>query len=400
MLKFKYLFLIYFIGVIILKGIIYYLKKFGNKSFFELPFNEIDSLILAQITYLNLDVYSNNPTEKTYIKDVVKKENKRKLVYKTMVHKMNEKLVDAIPKTTRYDNVYFKHWNNDIKFDVMKKSSDAKQFFAMTYFLDDFLFISYRGTDLTLVGWEEDFNLTYEEEVPSQKEAVKYLNNIYDKYHLPMIVAGHSKGGNLATYACAFCNSEVLDHINHIYSFDGPGFSNPNIFESPQFIKMRDKLTTVSAHISLVALMLYHVDNIEFLDTKGFLFMQHAAFNWKIDKNMKLKRCKDNSFESKLFDEMVVEVMKNVSESERKKFGEILFQIAKEKPESNLIDIKNCPIKYFKGINTRKKNLSSEAEIFYNYILRKIRLSITTVIKRKAKLEGYSIKTLKKDFRI
>lgn len=383
-----------------MKGIIYYLKKYGNKSFDELPFNEIDSLILAQISYLNIDVFAKNPNEKTYLKDVIKKKYKARLVYQTMVHKMNEKLVNVFPSTTRYDNVYFKHWTNDIKFDIANKSSDAKQFFALTYFLDNFLFIAYRGTDLTIVGWEEDFNLTYENEIPSQRDAVKYLNNMYDLYHRPLIVAGHSKGGNLATYAAAFCNKEVLDHIITIYSFDGPGFSNQNILHSAQFNDMKDKLITFSARISLVAIMLYHVDDIEFLNTRGFLFMQHAAFNWKIEEPNRLKRIKENSIESKIFGEIVDEVMKNINFSERKKFGKILFTLAKENPKSNLVDIKRRPISYFKGIYERKKTLSKAKRTFYNYILRKIRYSIKVVLRRRTGLKRHRMKTLKKDFRI
>lgn len=383
-----------------MKGIIYFLKKYGNTSFKELPFNEIDILILAQISYLNVDVYANNPNEKTYLKDVIKKEFRTRLVDKTMVHKMNEKLVNAFPNTTRYDNVYFKHWTNDIRFDIAKKSSAAKQFFAMTFFIDDFMVIAYRGTDLTLVGWEEDFNLTYENEIPSQAEAVKYLNNIYNLYKLPMYVCGHSKGGNLATYASAFCNPQALDQIISIYSFDGPGFSNKIILNSSQFTKMREKLHTLSAHISLVALLLYHVDDIEFIDSKGFLFMQHAAFNWKIDGNDKLLRIKDNSIESKVFDEIVIEIGKNVTLSERKKFGEILFLLAKDNPESNLVDIVHRPISYLYGIIKRRRTLSSPKFVFYKYILRKIRSSIKTVLARRVGFNDHRMKTLKKDFRI
>ena len=383
-----------------MKGIIYFLKKYGNSSFDELPFNEIDILILAQISYLNVDVYANNPNEKTYVKDVIKKEYRTRLVDKTMVHKMNEKLVNVFPDTTRYNNVYFKHWTNDIRFDIAKKSSDAKQFFAMTFFLNDFMVIAYRGTDLTLVGWEEDFNLTYEEEVPSQTEAVKYLNNIYDLYKIPMYVCGHSKGGNLASYAAAFCNPLALDKIISIYSFDGPGFSNNNILNSPQFTKMREKLHTLSAHISFVALLLYHVDDIEFIDSKGFLFMQHAAFNWKIDGNNKLLRIKENSIESKIFDEIVIEIGKNITLTERKKFGEILFLLAKENPESNLVDIVHRPISYLYGIIKRRKTLSKSKLVFFKYILRKIRRSIKTVLARRVGFKGHRMKTLKKDFRI
>ena len=38
-----------------MKNIIYYMKKFGDRTLDEIPFNEVDSLILCQLSYLNYE---------------------------------------------------------------------------------------------------------------------------------------------------------------------------------------------------------------------------------------------------------------------------------------------------------------------------------------------------------
>ncbi len=44
----------------------------------------------------------------------------------------------------------------------------AAQFSATTFACDGFVFVAFRGTDASLVGWREDFNLALESPVPSQ----------------------------------------------------------------------------------------------------------------------------------------------------------------------------------------------------------------------------------------
>ena len=47
-----------------MKSINYFLKKFGHKTFEEFLFNEVDSLIFCQISYLNLQSFVQSIDEK------------------------------------------------------------------------------------------------------------------------------------------------------------------------------------------------------------------------------------------------------------------------------------------------------------------------------------------------
>ena len=112
--------------------------------------------------------------------------------------------------------------------------SMEKQFSALTCLLeDDVMLITYRGTDNTLVGWKEDFNMTFLDTIPSQKEAVQYLEAMAIAYpDRRIILCGHSKGGNLAVYAAAFCSFAIQNRIQRVYNHDGPGFFRRNAASS------------------------------------------------------------------------------------------------------------------------------------------------------------------------
>ena len=55
-----------------------------------------------------------------------------------------------------------------IRYQSVFDTARAAQFSATTFACDEFVFVAFRGTDASLVGWREDFNLALESPVPSQ----------------------------------------------------------------------------------------------------------------------------------------------------------------------------------------------------------------------------------------
>lgn len=349
-----------------MKNILWYLKKYGNESFEKLPFNEIDALIFSEIGYLNLELFSNDQNEKVYIKDVLKKENAKKLAYGSTVRLKNEKLCIAIEKTSRYNDVYFKHSR------YILDNEKVEQFFATTFFINDFIYVVYRGTDLTITGWEEDLNMSFLNEVPSQKDAAIYLMDIINLYNKKIMIGGHSKGGNLALYAAIFSERDVKDFIIKIYDFDGPGFLDKDILKSDDFVYIKDRLVAMSSTVSMVAMTLYNVDEIEFLKTKGLGLLQHDPFNWKLESNNRFKRVKINSISSRRFENFNKQFITKTTKEERKRYIETLAKIAKEKPDSSLLDIRRRPFRYLKKMRERRKLLDKESSIFYKMMSKRI----------------------------
>ncbi len=359
-----------------MKNMITYLKKYGNTSFDELPFNEIDSLILSQIGYLNLDLFINDPNDEIFLKDVLNKKNAKMLAEATMTRKDNIKLCKTFPRTTRYDVVYYKHLISEINYD------ECEQFFGVSFFLKDFTYISYRGTDLTLAGWIENANMAYLETIPAQQAALDYLKKISMLYDKPLIVGGHSKGGNLALYASMYIDKEIQDRIIDVYDFDGPGFREKSIFKEDYYLNIEKKLHVMSSTMSVVAMLLYNPDKIEFLKTSGFTVLQHNPFNWHV-KDYSFIRVKRNSITSRYFEKSVSTFFRLVSYEDRERFVGILKYIVRDNPKSSLLDIKRHPLRYFTHMRRRKKLLPLDDLLFYKKIMKLMRTSFKVILKKK-----------------
>ena len=136
--------------------------------------------------------------------------------------------------------------------------------------------------------------------------------------------------------------------------------------------------------MSVVALLLYNADKIEFLKTSGFTVLQHNPFNWHV-KGTSLIRIKRNSITSRYLEKSVTRFFSIMNFGDRKKFFNILFFIAKDNPKSSLLDIKRHPLRYLLGIKRRKKELSKEEFVFYKYVTKTIRISFTSTFKESVK---------------
>lgn len=88
----------------------------------------------------------------------------------------------------------------------------------------DFAYVGFRGTDDTFTGWRENFDMAVDPPVPAQAMAADYLRSVARYLPRRLYVGGHSKGGNLATYAALRAPEEVRARIERVFDHDGPGF--------------------------------------------------------------------------------------------------------------------------------------------------------------------------------
>ena len=157
-----------------------------------------------------------------------------------------------------------------------------KQFAAVTLLLPDgTAFVAYRGTDNTLVGWKEDFNLSFACPVPAQISALEYLLEVAQKYPLPLRVGGHSKGGNLAVYAAACAPAAIQDRIIHVYSNDGPGMDEAT-FQSDSYARISQKLRSIVPQSSVIGILLQHPEDYMVVKSNAFGIFQHSPFSWQV----------------------------------------------------------------------------------------------------------------------
>jgi len=257
-----------------------YLKWRGDLSFKTHPFNEIDALILTELVYIHLDNIVPKVGEDGVI--TIQEANARyeKSTEREMLfYKQKEELFDALAFSPRFEGLTLGNFVNT--YDEVAQQQFAAMHVNITPYLT---FIAFRGTDSTVVGWREDFNMSYMMPVPAQQSAVDYVDQtakgLFKKYWL----GGHSKGGNLAVYSGVFCNPKIQKKIIKINSFDGPGF-NRKMVDDPAYKAVEGKISAFVPEGSIVGMLMEHEEDYKVVESTEFGLLQHEGFSWQVDRD-------------------------------------------------------------------------------------------------------------------
>lgn len=256
-----------------------YISWRGDLTFAQSPFNEVDNLILACFSYVNLDRIPAVTRQKGIeLKKLVKEFKKLHTIKELEADKSFIRLAPfmmfEMAESVRFGNCVIRNYVNEIVTEA------EQQFSAVEIVLEDGTsYVSFRGTDDTIIGWKEDFNLSTGV-VPAQKRAVEYMQRISDKASGMLRVGGHSKGGNLAIYGSVMCKS-VHDKILEIYSNDGPGFSK-EFQESPETAEMMPKIIRIIPEYSIIGTLLEHEKQPIIVASTSRGLLQHDGFSWEV----------------------------------------------------------------------------------------------------------------------
>lgn len=258
-----------------------YIKKHQDESFKEFSFTEVDNLIFSLLPYVNFtDIVPAFKKNKITIKEANKKIQEKDDKIRGIFISNSYKMLDLMSKTKRYSNIYLYNYMNVV--------NDEMQFAALTLKLDDnSIYISFAGTDTSIIGWEEDFKMAYMYPGASQKYASIYLNKAISLFDHYIRVGGHSKGGNLAISASMNASKLNKRKIKEIYNNDGPGFLKEQV-ESKKYKSIEDKIKMYVPKDSIIGMILYHTPDYNVVKSKGFNIIQHDAFKWI---------CNDSEFE-------------------------------------------------------------------------------------------------------
>lgn len=381
-----------------MKNIIYYMKKFGDRTLDEIPFNEVDSLILCQLSYLNYEnlVPGLDELDEDILFSELIEEDMMiiKLCQGTFDVKLNRKLLKLIRKKERFKNLRLNYYHR--KFNPRA----LKQFCGVTFILDRYAHVTYQGTDPSMIGWKEDFMMSILDEIPAQFEAVKYLEEVAKIYHGPLFVGGHSKGGNLAYYAVLKCNPHIRERIMRVFNFDGPGFKTNDIYHTEAYYEIKSRMIKVVPKDTIVGLLMHHNDAHMVVECYGAHFLQHDVFTWKINKIGHLNFLSSTSIKYKVFDKASTEWMESIIDDDRKHFTETFFTLLGAMGNVSVLDAIKHPFTYWKTVRRKYKKMSVEdrkflLDIFNSYgkISKRIRKEFK---ERKKKLR--ELKRLNKDF--
>lgn len=318
-------------------NIIDYLDWRGDLPFALSPFCEVDNLILSMLSFINYSDIVSNDILGTPVKLSECYEKKKSIesheYFGKIIPKETYDLFVKAATSKRFENTYVTFFRNETNI------QETKQFAAVTFILpDDSLFIAYRGTDDSIVGWREDFNLSFSTQTMSQKSAVDYLTSIASVYGGDIRLGGHSKGGNLAVYAAVFAPAEIQDRIITAYSNDGPGFVE-EIVNSAEFKKMENKLLTIVPQSSLIGMLLEHKEDHHVIEStnKTGLF-QHNPFSWTV-LGTSFTHLTGLSKSGKRHDEVVSNWLRGISPEERRIFTEALFNVIESTGATTLTEL-------------------------------------------------------------
>ena len=242
-----------------MSNIIDYMKWRGDLTFAQDSFNEIDNLILSQLVYVELNNIVPGDEEPTIslldaAKLFFKQNNEQELLDHVSMTKNAILVFKEMAKSVRFKNVQLSRYVNDIN------EQEQSQFSAITIKLpDNSTYIAFSGTDATLVGWHEDFNMLYLKQTPGQEKSLAYLNAL-GNLDTPLRLGGHSKGGNFAIYAGMYCEKSLRDQIIAIYNNDGPGFSK-DVVASAAYQNLLPLITTIVPESSVVGRLFEHQED-------------------------------------------------------------------------------------------------------------------------------------------
>lgn len=315
-------------------GIIFdYLDQVAYDSIYDTPFNELDMLMLTEITYLPFDQIVSDQMSPDCTCRLFEAAEKVPQDLSMLVTKNRLKLLEKVASSTRFKNIKLMGYVNDIDPDVQK------QFAAMIFKIKpDSYVLTFRGTDDSIIGWKEDFHMTYMDQVPAQKTAVNYLRKAMDALPGQFILTGHSKGGNLASYAASQIEPEYQERIQSIYSYDAPGL-NHSVITSQGYQTISDKIKRYIPQGSIVGMMLETPKQAQIVKSTAIGGLaQHDTFTWQISGQtfVLLDNLNPDSLQ---VDKTLKNWVDSVSDEELKDFFDLFFGLILDAGISSINDL-------------------------------------------------------------
>lgn len=368
-------------------------KKYGimeyvataHQDFDEKAFNNIDSLVLSQLAYIKFEIPAkklnkNLKDPHMSLKDFNKAEFFDEMFSDRISDKENIELFSKAVASKRFRNIKIKNIVSKMDRDI------EKQFAAMTFELNpEISYAAFRGTDGSMLGWKEDFNMSFMEKVPSQEEAAGYINanfgskGIFSKKR-KIYIGGHSKGGNLAIFASAMSKPEIHKNIITVFSHDGPGFHKDTL---DKILKIAEedniKLVKEIPETSIIGMLLETEEDYKVIESNATGIMQHLSFSLRIqdDEFVYLDKL---SGEGRYVNRTVSNWLENAPKEKRKVFIDTIFRILEINNINHAGKLKSLSASDIKKIVASTKELDAEEkEISMEMIKSFMKISLKSI---------------------
>lgn len=337
-----------------------YLEWRGDLTLAASPFNEVDALLLAELSFINFEGLIPPPEigRGVRLRDAAEeyfaRNEGKEIDMGVLVPDKIPAMLCAMAGSKRFGNMLVNAFEERIDVEL------EQQFAAITVDLgDSSVYVAFRGTDDTLVGWKEDLNMGFLEEIPSQEQAVRYLKRIAKQYERKKLrVGGHSKGGNLAVYSAVKAAPEVQERILAVYNNDGPGFLY-DLTVTPEHQRIGDRIRTIVPQSSVVGRLMKHEQNVQIVHSTYEGLAQHDGFSWEV-KGTKFVYLDEPSREGKLADETIDSWANELSAQQREALADALYEVLTATGAQTLSELNGEKLKSAVGMLKSYKNLDRE----------------------------------------
>lgn len=337
-----------------------YLTWRGDLTLRQASWNLVDSLLMASLSYNPFQDTVSDPQGKTLREcaPLLGLENMTGGQY----FQQWRALLFAMAESERFGGMRLHDYVNEVD------EERIIQFSALTAEMEDgSTFVAFRGTDNTLVGWREDFHMSFETPVPAQVEALAYLRRQAERTERPLRVAGHSKGGNLAAYAAAHLPPEFQRRILSVCSFDGPGLDEDTM-NSPGYERIRPVLHSVLPQSSIVGLLMhYHPDYLVVRST-AVSILQHDAFTWQV-RGTGFEELRQVDAASRIMDETLHAWLQNASPEQRRRFVDAMFEILNATHAETIAEMSNEKFRSALSMIQATRDMDPETRRMFNHLI-------------------------------
>ena len=298
-----------------------YLAWRGDIEFTQMPVNPVDALIFSTLSYIQFeDIVPDNPFQSISLQEAAAGLFSLADPVARVRVKKDLELLKAVAESARFDNIRMSFYRS-----ILIPEEDT-QFAAVTIFLEDgSAYIAFRGTDNTLTGWKEDFNMSFQSSIPAQHLALSYMQEFAEVHAIPLWMGGHSKGGNLAVYAAAKCGQLLQKRIVEVYSQDGPGFST-DMMDNPGYRSILPKVRSYVPQSSVIGMLLEHEEPYTIIRSNQIGIMQHDPYSWMV-MGANFLQVEQLTADSRFLDRTFKNWLSNMTKEERSEFFDTVFAL-------------------------------------------------------------------------
>ena len=335
-----------------------YLAWRGDVSFEASPWNEIDGLLIATISYL--DFHGGVDAQGWTLEEMARIELLQ--TGNSASFPGRKAAFEGMAASERFRGCRLHHAI------AMTDPEIGMQFSALCLDMPDgTTCVAFRGTDNTVVGWREDFDMAYTTRVPAQEAAEFYLTRAAALSKRPLRLVGHSKGGNLAVYAASCLSQKVQKRIEGIWSYDGPGM-NRETSQAEGYLRIRDRIHSFIPQTSIIGLLMDYYEPYTVVRSTASGISQHEPMSWLV-YGPKFRTMEAVDQTAVVVRDTLHEWLQNSTPEQRAAFVDTLFSMVESTKATRISDLSGEKLKSLVTMVGSRKEVDPETRRVFNRLI-------------------------------